>query len=132
MAKKTIEEEEEETGGTGKSPVCWLWVPEEDIDFGVASVKSTDRRELTRDGTRTSIKGTTHTLEKWSESREREVSPGTESTDTKGRQGAKLNAPVNILITLTVNNDINGAPLKWSQRCHPRRAALHFLGLKPL
>lgn len=45
--KQTIEEE---TGGTGKSPVFWLWVPEEDIDFGVASVRSTDRRELTRDG----------------------------------------------------------------------------------
>lgn len=66
--KKTIEEE---TGGTGKSPVFWLWVPEEDIDFGIASVRSTDRRELTRDGTRTLTKGTTHTLEKWTESVER-------------------------------------------------------------
>lgn len=78
----------------------------------------------------TLTKGTTHTLEKWTESREREVSPGAESTDTEGRQGAKLNAPVNILITLTVNNDINGATLKWSQRCHPRGTALHFLSLK--
>lgn len=87
MEKKTIEEEEKKLEGLGRAPGCWPWAPE-DIYFRAANIRPSHRRELTVDGTL--IKGTAHTLEKCTESREREVSPGAESTDAKEGEGPKL------------------------------------------
>lgn len=64
MGKKTTKEEEEESGRTGKSSVGWFWVPLENIDFGVATIRPTHGSELIQDETGRLTKKTAHNLGK--------------------------------------------------------------------